>query len=59
MPIHVMAITYMGVATLQKITIIEDQNTMAIFIVPILNLFWKRSRSTWCFKENKNLKSFE
>jgi hypothetical protein len=59
MPIHVMATIDMGVATLQKITIIEDQNTMAIFIVPILNLFQKRSISTWCFKENKNLKSFE
>ncbi len=39
MPIHVMAIIDMGVTTLQKITIIEDQNTMAIFIVLILNLF--------------------
>jgi uncharacterized ferredoxin-like protein len=35
MPIHVMATIDMGVVTLQKITIIEDQNTMAIFIVPI------------------------
>jgi hypothetical protein len=31
MPIHVMATIDMGVATLQKITIIEDQNTMAIY----------------------------
>jgi hypothetical protein len=59
MSIHVMATIDMGVATLQKITIIKDQNTMAIFIVPILNLFRKRLRSTWCFKENKNFKSFE
>lgn len=35
MSIHVMATIDMGVATLEKITIIEDQNTMAIFIVPI------------------------
>jgi hypothetical protein len=57
MPIHVMATIDMGVATLQKITIIEDQNTMAIFIVPILNLFRKRSRSTWYFKENKKVEN--
>jgi hypothetical protein len=30
---------------------------MAIFIVPILNLFRKRSRSTWYFKENKKVEN--